>query len=480
MEHNSSPPESESPNLFRKAGIVFVVLSALVFIVFLEENWRGRMAWQKYQREQAARGKPLTWSSKQAPVSDSQNFIQIPVLLDAGIRHEGEANVRSQLFQALPLKVAGRGSDEWTEGRMRNLEKLQHSLHADAAFVPGAEAKSPADEILALFGEAEPLMEEIREAAKLPYSQFPIASENAFTAPMPKFVVIRNLSQMFSLHASAALAAGKTNQAFLDVWVINQLVNSLEGQPTLVSSMVRVAVARVALQPFWEGLALGNWGESELQQFQKYFEKVKLMENVHYSLAAGERGAVNQLVDQTRKGKPSLGPLNSKAYSILPSGWIYQNQLTYNRLMDRATEAYDPVSRRFSPKKVDDFQTAFAGLLTRPGPFHLLSSMAMPNMSKAFQSAIQTEAYFAQAGTACALERYRRQHRSFPETLEALVPKFLEKIPVDPIGGEPMRYQKLSDGQYKLYSIGWNETDDQGQSSEKKTDGDWVWPFPQE
>ena len=62
------------------------------------------------------------------------------------------------------------------------------------------------------------------------------------------------------------------------------------------------------------------------------------------------------------------------------------------------------------------------------------------------------------------------------------MPQFIEKLPHDIIGGQPLHYRRTDDGKFLLYSIGWNETDDGGQPSPSGengwidfTKGDWVW-----
>ena len=82
-----------------------------------------------------------------------------------------------------------------------------------------------------------------------------------------------------------------------------------------------------------------------------------------------------------------------------------------------------------------------------------------------------------QAQIVCALERYRLAQGHYPETLDTLVPQFIQKMPHDLIGGEPLVYRRTNDGKFLLYSIGWNETDDDGKPgtlADVKT-GDWVW-----
>ena len=88
------------------------------------------------------------------------------------------------------------------------------------------------------------------------------------------------------------------------------------------------------------------------------------------------------------------------------------------------------------------------------------------------------------ARVACALERYRLANGQFPETLEALAPKFIEKLPHDIINGQPLKYRRTDDGQFVLYSVGWNETDDGGKvgideaGNPDMDKGDWVWRYP--
>ena len=72
------------------------------------------------------------------------------------------------------------------------------------------------------------------------------------------------------------------------------------------------------------------------------------------------------------------------------------------------------------------------------------------------------------ARVAIALERYRLAHGEYPESLDALAPQFIAKLPHDIINGQPLHYRRTADGQFVLYSVGWNETDDGGEVGFKK------------
>jgi hypothetical protein len=78
-------------------------------------------------------------------------------------------------------------------------------------------------------------------------------------------------------------------------------------------------------------------------------------------------------------------------------------------------------------------------------------------------------------GLACALERYRLAHGQYPESLDALAPRWVAKVPADVIVGQPMRYHRTPDGRFVLWSVGWNGRDDGGAGSEGLSDPDWVW-----
>ena len=89
------------------------------------------------------------------------------------------------------------------------------------------------------------------------------------------------------------------------------------------------------------------------------------------------------------------------------------------------------------------------------------------------------------ARVACALERHRLALGEFPETLDALSPRFIGTIPHDIIGGQPLHYRRADNGSYVLYSVGWNGKDDGGAFEKEAEDreldlgnGDWVWQSP--
>ena len=88
--------------------------------------------------------------------------------------------------------------------------------------------------------------------------------------------------------------------------------------------------------------------------------------------------------------------------------------------------------------------------------------MLLPRIGNAVKKFAYAQTSVDLARVAIALERYRLAHGEYPESLDALAPQFMEKVPHDIIGGQPLHYRRTDDGQFVLYSVGWNETDDGG------------------
>ena len=69
-----------------------------------------------------------------------------------------------------------------------------------------------------------------------------------------------------------------------------------------------------------------------------------------------------------------------------------------------------------------------------------------------------------------AIERYRREHGRVPESLAALVPKYLDAVPMDRFVSESLRYRVVSDDEYQLYSVGADAEDNAGVPAEQPDD----------
>jgi hypothetical protein len=138
----------------------------------------------------------------------------------------------------------------------------------------------------------------------------------------------------------------------------------------------------------------------------------------------------------------------------------------------------------FSPAQARQGDAAVNAETKSATPFNLLERLMLPALGNAAKKFAYGQASADLARTAIALERYRLAHGEFPEALDALAPQFVAQVPHDVIGGQPLKYRRIADGQFVLYSVGWNEKDDGGvtffnqKGSPDNSQGDWVWRYP--
>ena len=116
---------------------------------------------------------------------------------------------------------------------------------------------------------------------------------------------------------------------------------------------------------------------------------------------------------------------------------------------------------------------------------------AAPEFSQSFSRSIfiaaKAETFRSLTVAAIALKRYELRHGKLAPALTDLVPEFLPSVPLDFMNGQPLRYRLNADGTFRLYSVGEDGRDDEGDPRPAEAGGsfstiftgrDWVWPVP--
>jgi hypothetical protein len=103
------------------------------------------------------------------------------------------------------------------------------------------------------------------------------------------------------------------------------------------------------------------------------------------------------------------------------------------------------------------------------GPRHgILSANALGALASTMHTLAETQAMQASTAVGLAATRYRLAHNNqYPDSAQALVPEFLDAVPLDPFDGQPIRYKKAGET-LTIYSIGSDLTDNGGQVVQSK------------
>lgn len=353
-----------------------------------------------------------------------------------------------------------------------------------------------AEDYLAESDQFAPELDLIREALKRPRVRMEGDFQRPFEMSIVNFVTVRNVAQVAAQRAQCCLLLGRSEQAFRELSLIAEMRRLLAAKPTmLVASMIDVAISGLYVETIADGFRLQAWREPELVALQKQLQQINLLLPVAESFRM-ERVAVCHTLETTSARELarlfSLGRPEDSFWiritdptflllKIAPRGWLYQNLAVSATVT--SLEAYDTERRIIKPGVAEAARRDVERITAHRSPYTILAAIALPNFTRATQTTARNQTWLNEAFIVCGLERYRLAHGSYPETLDALVPQFVEKLPPDIIGGESLHYRRTPDSKFLLYSVGWNEKDDGGEPawttgkppSVDYANGDWVW-----
>lgn len=322
----------------KRGMLILVGLIILIAAFYAEENWRGKRAWENYQREWEARGEKFDFLSfAPSAVPDEQNFAMAPIVVSS---YAGRLNKRDDDGSSQTTKIVDRldldlqrtnfpfntnvtiGS--WQRAKLTNLEPWQDyyrtmfvtndgmsepppmpggamSENTDtntyanvvvalgtSGFPIAAQQQSPAADVLLALSRYNAAIEELRQAAARPYSRFPLnyGIENPAEIPLPHLASLKRCVVGLQLRTIAELQAGRTEEALADTKLMLCLAESIHTEPTLISHLVCLALVNLAIQPIWEGLAARRWTDAQMKELQQQLEKLDFISEWQFLLRA--------------------------------------------------------------------------------------------------------------------------------------------------------------------------------------------------
>lgn len=491
---------------FRRLLFAAAALVTLVALVLAVENWRGKHAWLKHRRALEAQGEKFDFDGVlPPPVPDDQNLALTPLLAplydytngpEGVIWRDTNGIARLERMRAFTFRSE---DEERSRVDMGNLEKgtfaeivsFAQFYRGNTNYPQAPSSASPAEVALAAMGKFDAEINELRQAAATrPYTRFPIPyrQEPAWGILLPHLSHLKGLTQVLQVRAVAELELGQGDKAFADLQLALRFSDGIAQEPLLITHLVRLATAALDLQILREGLARHAWSPAQLEWLRKHFAAMDLLAEYQHAIR-GERICNTSGLDYMRRNKrlmPMMEPEGRNSPLLgLVGGWFYQNMLSISEFEQRYfISAVDPATHRVFPEVATRGAEAIERL--PKGPYTIFARQLLPALEKAVQRSAHFQVHVDAGVTACALENYYLDERRFPESLDALAPKYLENPRPDVMDGKPLRY-RLEPSGYLIYSIGWNGVDDhgarawKGQGKNKKPDleaGDWVWEMP--
>lgn len=494
-----------------------VLAGSAVVLFYTIERWRGSRAWSAVVEAARRAGESLDLKSMTPPpVPADQDFGQAPLFapLASTLTVVRDALGNRMAPDLGALEVANRAGypgnlrlAPWLEGQPTDLGpwlKASRRWLGTNHLAEAAPGEAVPAVILRSLTPLDPQMEELRTYSGRPYCRLPFENDFPYFSEPHSERVLAGFMRLLRLRASAALVVGRVDDALADVQLALRLAEYRRQQPTLYHHLPRAYDVADALQPLWEGLAAQRWREDQIETVQSQLRGFHPLADLRTQLryvALGNAAFIEGIVPTVSPADATWSGFHPMAEESLrwirrlyPTGWSLQNQATICQWwLDHPGQSDQG---RLATGDLDPSIRPAPAMQLRLGssdpffPVFIVPKVAMMNET-VLESLPFAQAVTHLAEQACGLERHRLHHGDYPETLEALVPGFLDRLPDDPMRGGAYGYHRTADRGFVLYSVGSNRVDDQGRPCPRRLnwneqpqpefgldEQDWAWASP--
>lgn len=458
---------------------VGLLVLAIVIAPFVW-SWECEQRWQAYRQGALTTRKTLDLPAPPPPIDPAVNFAGqapfAPVPVDA---EENPIQPPTLPHEWLP-KFLSEGLQSPAGLNLADFREPWHLEKVPDAELPAAILRI-CDERLAGQWPA------VLAAEAKPQARFGVrAWPKPIAAKLP-VADVKTASWVHTIRAIALVRARRGSEALGELQGTARIATALQGETTILAHALRGGVLWRHALVVRDGLNAGAWSNAELATLDQ--ELAPLHASAGFARAVdGERGELNAMVEclmaqsaserarQVHAWFPGeeVGPA-MLAFLCRWQGVLRDNQLAINRYMDAVRQQIDE-NGNWQPA---DLPFDFDHMESAEKFRYALAAIVSPNYARVEQHMLTAETCLRQARLAVALERYRREHGTFPDRLSQLAPKYLRSVLADPMDGEPMRYSKDSANRFRLWSVGQNLDDDGGKlevKEEKKSEPeDVVW-----
>lgn len=293
-----------------------------------------------------------------------------------------------------------------------------------------------------------------------------------YNTDLMHMVGMRHAARILSLEFHVHLHRGRPSQAVDSLIAKFKWAQILDGEPTMISQLVRTAIGRMAIEEMQRGVREVTFSDADCARLQSALRDFQFEFGLIQALI-GERACaytacldVAMLPDEKSTTTPeAIREICTRApQRVMDAAKILE---VHRRMIESAEDSLSD-SLRTSKALQSEFDAMQKSPVT---PLMYINTLLLvPAETYAAQTYADTSARRDAADAAIAAELYRQRHGKWPEKLEQLVPEFLPHIPHDPFANAPQQ-MKVSPEGLRVYSIGNDDQDNQGNLVERMTPG---------
>ena len=332
-----------------------------------------------------------------------------------------------------------------------------------------------ADEVRAHLAKNEHVFRLLKQAEAMPRCVFPMhRAEIAMMALLPQCAYYQQFARALQARAVLHFAEGKHAEAIEDCLLAIRLGRRLHGGYCLIEHLVALAVEHLGTRTLDRIVASGKLTDAALASLAKHlnalppaggdyaramrYERWASLRTVDDIEKYGPEKVVGPMADITGKNRFPQDPLERLQWRVRYSAAAARKNL--NEVFD-FIDAGAKKSVREALKPENNLHDFFMKHLDRWDP---LTRILMPAYPAAGVHTAKSQAEFDALRLRIALERHKLARKKYPDKLDALTPKYLAKVPIDPFSGKPYRYRLDRGKGFLIWSIGEDLKDNNGES----------------
>ncbi len=328
--------------------------------------------------------------------------------------------------------------------------------------------------VAAWLDEQQVPLAHLHAGAQLERCYFPLIVEDdkagLLLVAMPHTMALRSVPKTLRIRAMLHLGEGDRQAAWEDIHTALAVSKHTAEQPSLVASLVAIAMQEHALLGLAAILHHGEYTPEELHQIEREFDRLAPLKPMAEEFDGTERltmlSVIQSLVaeefsrEQLKQGRfPGLDwnvPFvwfnddfnRFVTVAEMPAGDERNKEM---RQLEAAIEQRNAAAKRTGGWIASVVSSRARGELMAAH----LSDLLRPALPAALQAEQRNHMRVQVVRTAIALARYRADQGAYPASLRELAPTFLNEIPADSFADRPLQYQRTEEG-YMLYSVGPN------------------------
>ncbi len=300
----------------------------------------------------------------------------------------------------------------------------------------------------------------LHEAASIEHCRYPIDFSQQLDQSAPWLKELRASARLFQLDVLIQCENQDAEQVIETIQANLALAKS-SNTPLIIHRLVQIAVRALAYRNIERVLNRIQLTDEQLRRISARIDESDTEQGYQRALIGEQcfglhtfRGHLREVSDQFRSGGGGA-PIILLAFWRI-TGLNDRNATEYIKIIQELIDAMElPANERLLvcesiQKDIDSRKRG--GMFTR---------ILMPAFGRIMQIETRQLAYMLVTQTALAVERYRLTEGHLPQSLDNLVPAYMEVVPTDPFDGQSLKYRTLETG-YVVYSIGDDLTDEGG------------------